>query len=168
MSTAPQADGVHEKRDGKDVLRFERRLDHPVEAVWSALTEPSKLIGWLGEVDVDLVEGGRFTVRWLNTDEEGNRAVMHATITDLEEARLLETSGDIHGVLRWELRPEGEGTLLNFSSKLSLPAEYRTQVLAGWHLHLDALAETLAGGEADLVEIPDWERVHELYVKRYA
>jgi uncharacterized protein YndB with AHSA1/START domain len=168
MSTAPQADGVHEKRDGKDVLRFERRLDHPVEAVWSAITEPSKLIGWLGEVDVDLVEGGRFTVRWLNTDEEGNRAVMHATITDLDESRLLETSGDIHGVLRWELRPEGEGTRLNFSSKLSLPDEYRTQVLAGWHLHLDALAETLAGGEADLVEIHDWERVHELYVKRYA
>jgi len=37
------ADGVVEQRDGRTVLRFERRLRHPIERVWAALTEPARL-----------------------------------------------------------------------------------------------------------------------------
>jgi uncharacterized protein YndB with AHSA1/START domain len=90
MSTDPQdslADGVLEKIEGKDVLRFERHLAHPIERVWAALTDPGELVGWWGEAEVDLIEGGRFTVRWLNTDEHGNSILMHATITRLDPAR---------------------------------------------------------------------------------
>src|SRR5436853_345373 len=83
-----------------------RHLAHPIERVWAALTEPDQLLAWWGDADVDLVEGGRFTMRWLNADDQGNSPVMHATITRLDPPRLLETSGDIHGVLRWELRPD--------------------------------------------------------------
>ena len=151
------------REDGRQELRFERRLPHPVERVWAALTEPEQMIGWWGEAEVDLVEGGRFRVRWLNTDDEGNRAEMLATITRLEPPTLLETSGDIHGALRWELRPDGDGTALTFTSLLELPEEFRTKVLAGWHFHLDALAETLEGRQVDLVELPGWEEIHREY-----
>jgi uncharacterized protein YndB with AHSA1/START domain len=173
MSMDPEAlvaDGVLEKWYGKDVVRFRRRLAHPIEQVWTALTEPGELIGWWGEAEVDLVEGGRFTMRWLNTDEHGNSAVMHATITRLEPPNLLETRGDIHGVLRWELSPDGNGTVLTFSSMLDLPEEYRTKVLAGWHFHLDALAETLEGRPVDIVNLPNdrWELVHGQYAARLA
>lgn len=164
-----EADGVLETADdGRQVVRFERHLAHPVERVWSALTEPDELIRWWGDADVELVEGGRFTMRWLNVDEDGNGAVMHATITELDPPHLLETSGDMHGVLRWELRPEDGGTRLTFSSTLELPEEFRTKVLAGWHWHLDALAETLDGARVDLVNLPDerWERAHQSYVAR--
>jgi hypothetical protein len=54
MSTNPQdllADGVLEKKEGKDVLRFERHLAHPIERVWAALTEPGELVGWWGEAE---------------------------------------------------------------------------------------------------------------------
>jgi uncharacterized protein YndB with AHSA1/START domain len=168
MSMDPQAqmaDGVLEKRDGKDVVRFRRHLAHPIERVWAALTEPEELIGWWGAAEVDLVEGGRFTMRWLNTDEQGNSAMMHATITRLERPTLLEMRGDIHGVLRWELHPDDSGTVLTFSSTLDLPEEYRAKVLAGWHYHLDALAETLEGRPVDIVDVPDehWEQVYEWY-----
>ena len=71
---------------------------------------------------------------------------MHATITRLDPPHLLETTGDPHGVLRWELRPDGSGTLLTFSSTVELPEAYRSRVLAGWHWHLDALAEVVADG----------------------
>jgi uncharacterized protein YndB with AHSA1/START domain len=152
------------------VLRFERHLAHPIERVWAALTDPGELVGWWGEAEVDLIEGGRFTVRWLNTDEHGNSVVMHATITRLDPPNLLETRGDVHGVLRWELHPDGNGTVLTFSSTLDLPEEYRTMVLAGWHYHLDAIAETLDGRPADIANLPNdrWERVHERYVARLA
>ena len=168
-TTRPTPDGSLETRDdGRAVIRFERRIDHPVERVWTAITEPREMIGWWGDADVDLREGGRFDVRWLNTDEEGNSAHMHATIVRLEPERLLELDGDIHGVLRFELEPDGEGTRLRFSSTLELPAEFRTKVLAGWHTHLDALVTELDGGSVDLVNIADgnWKHVHAAYVER--
>lgn len=164
------ADGVLEERDGLQVVRFVRRLAHPVARVWAALTDPVELIGWLGDAEVELVEGGRFVVRWLNVDDRGNRAVYRGTITALEPPRLLEVRGDIHGVLRWELRPEDDGTLLTFSSTLALPEEYRTMVLAGWHYHLDSLAEALDGQFADLANLSGgrWGRIHERYLARRA
>jgi len=88
---------------------------------------------------------------------------MHATITRLEPRRLLETTGDLHGVLRWELRRDGDGTLLAFSSTVELSAEFRTRVLAGWHWHLDSLAAFLGGTPADLVNVIGWDQIHQRY-----
>lgn len=160
----PDADGVLEDGDaGNVVLRFTRRLAHPVERVWTALTSEDELIRWWGDADVDLTEGGAFTLRWLNADEQGNRTVLHAAITRLDPPRLLEMTGDLHGVLRWELRPDAGGTLLTFSSTLQLPAEYRTKVLAGWHFHLDALAAALDGRTTDLAGVSGWAQIHDRY-----
>ena len=167
MTADKIADGTVEARDdGRAVIRFERHLAHPVDRVWEALTTPGEMIRWWGEADVDLVEGGRFDVTWLNTDDEGNRAAMKATITRLDPPRLLETDGDEHGVLRWELEPEGEGTRLRFTSTLELPDRFRTMHPAGWHWHLDALETILAGGEADPVNVTGWEAIHERYVAK--
>jgi uncharacterized protein YndB with AHSA1/START domain len=161
------ADGTVERTDdGRYLVSFERRLAHSVERVWDALTKPGELIGWWGEADVDLREGGRFDVRWLNTDDDGNRAEMNATIAKLEPGRLLVLDGDIHGRLRWELTPEGDGTLLSFRSTVDLEPEFLTKVPAGWHFHLDALATHLDGGSTDLAEIPEWEPIHEAYAAK--
>jgi uncharacterized protein YndB with AHSA1/START domain len=163
------ADGLLETRDdGKQVLRFERHLAHPVERGWAALTEPEELIAWWGDADVDLVAGGRFTMRWLNTDDKRNRVEMEATITGLEPPSLLEIDGAPHGELRFELRPDRGGTALTFTSTVDLPEEHRAKVLAGWHYHLDALAEALEGRKTELVNLPNerWDRVHEEYLAR--
>ena len=95
--------GVVTEIGGERVLRFERRLRHPVERVWSALTEPAELVKWLAEAEVDLREGGRVHLRWLNTDDEGNHAVSDGTISQLEPPRLIEYGSSNHGRLRWEL-----------------------------------------------------------------
>ncbi len=108
MMSTDVHDGVLERLDdGRRRLRFERLLAHPVERVWAALTQPGGLGGWWGDAEVDLREGGEFVMRWRNTDPQGNHPVMHATITALDPPRLLEVSGDLHGVLRWELEPAG-------------------------------------------------------------
>ena len=164
--------GTAETRDdGRQVVRFERTLAHPPERVWRALTEPGELIAWWGDADVEPAVGGRFHMRWLNTDADGNAAEMLATITRFEPPRLLETDGDMHGVLRFELEPHGDGgTLLRFSSTLELPEEFRTKVLAGWHFHLDALARALDGEPNDLVDVANgpWKGLHEQYVAALA
>src|SRR5882724_2632462 len=109
------ADGTIETRSGFHILRFERHLLHPIEQVWAAITEPERLVAWLGEVDGEPSQGGHIQLRWLNTDENGNGAVMNATITQFEPPHLLEYTGDIHGVLRFELQEEASGCLLIFS-----------------------------------------------------
>jgi uncharacterized protein YndB with AHSA1/START domain len=166
--TAPATpDGNVETREGRRVLRFERRLEHPIERVWAALTEPGELESWLAEADLDLAVGGRVELRWLNTDEDGNRAIATGTVTQLEPPRLLECETDIHGLMRWELREEGEGCHLTFFTAPADPA-YTAMTLAGWHMHLDHLAEALAGRPVDW---PEWSRAHrprwDVYHQRY-
>jgi uncharacterized protein YndB with AHSA1/START domain len=162
---SPPVDGELYVGESACVLRFERQFAHSIDRVWAALTRPEELRCWLGDADVELVEGGQFVIRWRNTP-----TAMHATITRLEPPRLLETSGDRFGVLRWELRQLGSGTVLRFSSTLELPAGERANNLAGWHCHLDALAVALDGGELEFVTSPRayWQRIHEQYLVRDA
>jgi uncharacterized protein YndB with AHSA1/START domain len=157
-------DGVLAQSDDKVVIRFERRLAHPPERVWEALVDPRELIAWWGDAEVDPTEGGEFTMRWQNTMPDGTNPVMHATITKLRERELLEIKGDLHGVLRFELRPDRDGTVLTFSSTLELPEEQRSSALAGWHFHLDALARALDGAGTDL-STPgrEWEEIEAAY-----
>jgi uncharacterized protein YndB with AHSA1/START domain len=157
---------VTHDNSGQAVIRFVRHVAYPPEEVWSALTDPSRLRQWWGAVDLDLRPGGQFEVTWLNPTADGERFTMHALIVSLDPPRLLETRGDAHGVLRWELTPEADGTMLVFSSTLDLPDEFRTRTLAGWHFHLLALDHALGGGTADLVGLPEWNAIHERYVAR--
>ena len=57
----PTADGIVEQApDGSTTVRFDRRLRHPVERVWEALTDPDELRSWWGDAKLELVEGGLF------------------------------------------------------------------------------------------------------------
>lgn len=156
-------DGTLERRGDHQVIRFERRLDHPVERVWRALTEPAEIAAWLALAELELTEGGRVVLTWQNTDEEGNTAVARGTVSALDPPRLLEFDTDIHGTLRWELEPAGDGTVLTFTAEAQLPDEYELEVLAGWHIHLDHLAQVLDGGNIDW---PNWSRDHMPAFKR--
>jgi uncharacterized protein YndB with AHSA1/START domain len=161
-------DGTLERHGDTQVIRFERRLDHPVERVWRALTEPGEIAAWLALAELDLTEGGRAVLTWQNTDTEGNTAVARGTVSALDPPRLFELDTDIHGRLRWELEPDGDGTLLTFTVEAQLPDEYELQVLAGWHIHLDHLEHVLDGGTIDWPNwgsdhMPEWERIRASY-----
>ena len=154
-------------QDGRHaVIRFERHLPYRVDEVWHTLTRPARALQWWGDLDIDPRPGGRFNLTWLNPTPDGDRLTMHATVTVFDPPRLLETSGDTHGVLRWELSPQDGDTVLVFASALDLPDEFRTRVLAGWHFHLLALGHTLGGGTVDLAELPEWNAIHDRYVAR--
>ena len=165
------ADGTLETLEGgRSRIRFERRLDHPVDRVWAALTEPDEMRKWWAAADeLELSEGGRFTIRWLNTDEEGNAAIARGTVSAVDPPRLLELDSDIHGVMRWELEPRGDATALTFTSTLELPDDYREKVLAGWHAHLDFLEDALDGRPVedwDHWPIEVWQEHHDRYAAR--
>ena len=111
-----QADGTLETSGGRDVLRYERRLSHPVERVWRAITQPEEIVHWLGEVELEPVEGGTVVLRWLNTPEE---TVARGTVTAFDPPRALELDTDVHGVLRWELEADGDAWPLDLHGVVS-------------------------------------------------
>ena len=90
-------------------------------------TQPSSA-RWWGDADLDLTDGGRFTLRWLNTDDHGNAATLDGTISKLDPPRLLEitatwgsTATDAPATqttITWELDPDGDHTLLHFTNTI--------------------------------------------------
>jgi hypothetical protein len=68
--------------------------------------------------------------------------------------------------LTWELDPDGDHTLLHFTNTVSEPVDDTTA--AGWHLHLDALATILSGGQVGIAHPdPIFEPIHEAYTEKH-
>ena len=171
--TTHPADGTLETRDGRHVLRYERSLAHPVDRVWAALTEPDEVRTWLAEADLDLVLGGRVRLRWLNSDEEGGGAVATGTVSALDPPHLLELDTEPHGVLRWELRADGDATALTLTVTIPAPNEQIALARSGWHIHLEHLADALDGRPVDwprwsAEHRPRWAELHARYAERDA
>jgi uncharacterized protein YndB with AHSA1/START domain len=170
ITKAEQTDGIHERADDRDVLRFERRLAHPVERVWRAIAEPDEIVKWLAEAELEPREGGKVVLRWLNMPEEN--AVALGTVKAFDPPRTLELDTDIHGVLRFELTEDDGGCRLTFTASYpALDDENRLSVLAGWHIHLDHLADALAGHAQDWSrwvqeQLPRWQGHHDRYASR--
>jgi uncharacterized protein YndB with AHSA1/START domain len=112
---------------------------------------------WLAEAEIEPREGGAIKLTWLNTDEDGNMAVMTGRITRFEPPHVLEYEGDVHGRLLWELSEDGAATILKLTNWTPAPDEFRSKVAAGWDIHLDHLDTALAGGSIDW---PNWYRDH--------
>jgi uncharacterized protein YndB with AHSA1/START domain len=127
--------------DGRPALRLERRLDHPVERVWRAVTQPAELARWfVAEVPWTPEAGEEF--------EAGGET---GRITALEPPRLLAWTW---GVERYsfELAPDGDGCLLVFTHVFNPELGPGWQHAAGWETYFDRLDAHLAGGflsEAD-------------------
>jgi uncharacterized protein YndB with AHSA1/START domain len=138
-SDAATFDGTLERADRGARVRFERRLDHPPEAVWSALTEPDRIGRWLARATLQPERGGSLQLRW---DETG--AVAHGTVTAFEPPARFAYDTDSQGDVRFALHPEGEGTRLELVNEMPA-ADAPAGRLAGWHQHLDLLERELAG-----------------------
>jgi uncharacterized protein YndB with AHSA1/START domain len=164
-----QADGTFETVGDQDILRYERRLSHAVERVWRAITKPDEIVQWLGQAELEPIEGGTVVLRWLNTPEQ---TVARGTVTVFDPPRALEFDTDIHGILRWELEADGVACRLTFTASYpKKDAETRLSLLAGWHIHLDHLADAVEGRAQDWPrwmdeQLPRWQEHHDRYAAR--
>ncbi len=134
------------------VVRFERRLNHPVDRVWEALTEPSQLVQWLAAAEIDPAPGGRYALHFQNIEHTHVGRVIR-----YEPPYLFEhTFGDdANGVVRWELEPDGDGCQLRLSHTVYASDEL-ANFASGWHTHLELLEALLDGAP----EPWNWDRWH--------
>jgi uncharacterized protein YndB with AHSA1/START domain len=130
--------------DGDRVtLVFVRDLPHPPRAVWSALTDPTKLAQWAPfTAERDLGQTGEVTLTMIDGDEATD---LKATVTRVEPNERLEYTwgGDL---LRWDLAPTADGTRLTLRHTMA-DRSMLPKIAAGWHLCLD-VADHLLGGDA--------------------
>jgi uncharacterized protein YndB with AHSA1/START domain len=145
------------------LIGFERRLAHPVETVWAALTEPEQLAGWLGHGTVEPRAGGQLSLRTGPDHQPDLQRMMSGRVLAWDPPRVLEHEWTQPGVdvsvVKYELEPDGSGTILRLTHRRSVsPAA--TGGRAGWHAYLDRLAAQLDG-----LPVPAWtERREEVRV----
>jgi uncharacterized protein YndB with AHSA1/START domain len=154
-------DGTLSEVHGRYELRFVRPLAHPVDKVWSAITEPDGLRAWF-PFDV---EGERATgapLRFVFREEEG--PAFEGSMVEFSPKRAMELVWEDDERLRLELEPSGSGCVLTLINRFDEIGKAARDA-AGWHACLDALEASL-----DHVEIDAsgrWREVHPGYVERF-
>ncbi|GAA1856133.1 SRPBCC family protein [Pseudonocardia ailaonensis] len=139
---------------GRTVLRMERPLPHPPEKVWRALTEPAHLAAWFpSTVEIDLRDGGE--ILFDGGDTRGR-------VTALEPPHVLAFTWGDDDHLRWEVRPDGPGTVLVLHHAFT-DHHGAASFATGWSACVGALAESL-GSTARPV---DMVARHEEYVREF-
>jgi uncharacterized protein YndB with AHSA1/START domain len=134
--------------DGRPALRFTRRLNHPVERVWRAVTTHDDLAAWF-------VAPMEFT----GAGQEFDAMEQHGEVRRFEPPHFLEWDWGEER-FSFELSADGDGTLLTFVH-LFADRERAANFASGWHFHFDRLRAHLDGEpvpEADadrLVELND-------------
>ena len=177
-STDQPSEGRAAERDGMLIevggdrvgVRFERRLDHPPERVWRAVTETEELAMWFParpEIGGERRVGAELTFVYPNDEEPPESG----EIVELEEPRLFAFTwrpGAEKGepqILRFELEPDGDGTKLVFTHELPRPDA--AKVAAGWELCLDELELALAGTPRGDFPEGRWVELHEAYAEQF-
>ena len=151
--------GTYETIDNRPALRFERRLNHPVDRVWQAISEPAELKAWFpSTVSGEIAPGASLTF----TFEQGEAPTMHGEVTEHDPPRRLAFYwGDDH--LRFELEPSENGCLLRFTALLDA-RDKAARDAAGWHTCLDRLEAALDGSGDDGDEA--WRELYAEYERR--
>jgi uncharacterized protein YndB with AHSA1/START domain len=126
-------------------VRFERLYDATAAELWSALTDPEQLRGWLADASrFELQPDGVLELRF---EADGGR-VTHGRVREVIPGRVLEWDwvhdGETRSVVRFELVPGEAGCLLVLDHRLLAPAA-APGYGAGWQGHLEALDRLLRG-----------------------
>jgi uncharacterized protein YndB with AHSA1/START domain len=122
-------------------LVFVRELRQPPPVVWQALTDPAELDQWAPfRAPRDLGEKGPLTLTMVDGD---NAEDTPAEVRVVEPPMLLEYSWG-RDLLRWELAPNGDGTLLTLRHTLVEPTD-PASVATGWHICAVVLQHLLDG-----------------------
>jgi uncharacterized protein YndB with AHSA1/START domain len=154
--------GSLEKIDRRWQLRFTRRLPHPPEKVWRALTEPEHLEAWFPTtIDGERKAGAPLHFAFRDGEGQAEDGEMIA----YEPPKVLEFRWRDE-TLRFELRPDGatgDRTVLTFLNTFDELGKAARDA-AGWHACLDLLVHDLAREAPPWKAEDRWGEVHPAYV----
>jgi uncharacterized protein YndB with AHSA1/START domain len=139
-------------------LTFTRRLPHPQEKVWRAVTEPEHLVVWFPQQIVGARSAGA-RLRFVSSGGEAFEGEM--LVFDPPSVMELMWGADR---LRIELQRDDSGTLLTLTDTFEDLGKAARDA-AGWHECLDRLVGEL-DGKTPPAWGERWPEVHPVYVER--
>lgn len=144
-------------------LTIRRLLPGPIERVWAYLTESDLRRQWLASGTMEMRVDAPVTLVWRNcelSDPPGVRPEgfgeehrLESRITELDPPRRLGISWGDTGGVSFTLEPRGSEVLLTLVHSSISERATRLNISAGWHTHLDVLADRCAGRNPP----PFWE-----------
>ena len=140
-------------------LTFTRRLAHPQDKVWRAVTEPEHLKAWFPQEIVGERRAGA-ALRFVSSGGDGFEGEMVA----FEPPAVMELTWGTDR-LRIELRPDGDGTVLTLTDTFGELGKAARDA-AGWHECLDRLVAELEGTEPP-GQGAVWKEVNPTYADRF-
>jgi uncharacterized protein YndB with AHSA1/START domain len=151
---------------GTATLSFTRRLDASIDDVWEALTNPSYRARWLGETILDPRERGEIEILISGPPVPDDLRRVSGRILQWNPPHVFEHEWNqsIVGktIVRYELQPDGEGTILRLTHRGLRPTD-ATGFAPGTHAFLDRLEALLSDQE-----LPAWPerfaKIESLYV----
>jgi uncharacterized protein YndB with AHSA1/START domain len=166
----PAAGADVQKNGDEWTLVLVRKLRHPPEKVWKALTDPASLSEW-APFDADRNLGTAGTTVKLSTVGAPTPYISETKVTRADAPRMLEYNWGGHDV-RWELEDFDGGTRLTLWT--SIDRRYISMGAAGWHICLDVMDHLLDGDPIGRIVGPEamkfggWQRLNAEYAKQFA
>lgn len=153
-------DGELERDGERWRLRFTRRLHHPAERVWRALTEPEQLQQWFPDHIV-----GEWKLGAPLRFESKYAPPFDGEVLVWEPPSVLEMRWGTD-ILRFEIVPDGAECTLTLLDTIDVVGKAARDG-AGWHECLDFLECALDGRKASWVSGQRWAEVHPRYVEKF-
>jgi uncharacterized protein YndB with AHSA1/START domain len=132
--------------DGKGVVRVQDRFETDIGTVWSALTDPSRLASWWGEVEGDLRLGGEYRARVFASGWEGTGRVEACEAPRLLRVLTREPDQPDEQSIEVTLSADGDQTTVVWEER-GMPVAYLAGYGVGIQVHVEDLGAYLAGQE---------------------
>jgi uncharacterized protein YndB with AHSA1/START domain len=132
--------------DGTGIVRIEDRYDTGIDDLWSALTDPHRLAGWMGEVEGDLRLGGQFRARFFASGWEGTGRVEACEPPRRLLLLTMQPGQPDDHFIEATLTADGDQTILVWEER-GMPLDQLAAYGAGIQVHVEDLAAYLAGRE---------------------
>jgi uncharacterized protein YndB with AHSA1/START domain len=123
---------------------FRRRYAKPIEKVWAAVTTPERLADWLAEAEIEPRVGGKVRFTWTSANHS-----MEGKVVAYDPPRIFAWTwplDDRDTVVSFELEPDGDGCWLTLThAGLDPKGKRGGGVRAGWHAHIEGVADAIEG-----------------------
>ena len=148
--------------EGKGVVRMEDRFATDIDDVWSALTDPSRLARWYGEVEGDLRLGGEYRARLFSSGWEGTGRVEACEPPQRLVVRINDADEPDENEIEVRLTADGDQTIVVWEER-GMPPDLLSAYGAGVQIHVEDLADHLAGRERRDDVKARWGELHPAY-----
>jgi uncharacterized protein YndB with AHSA1/START domain len=147
--------GSLRSEEGGGAVRIEDRYATDIDDLWSALTDPRRLVRWYGQVEGDLRPGGELSLYIESDDWRGTgrvdaceppRRLRVRTRESDESWRKGRGAQPFDAAIEATLTADGDQTSLVIEIQ-GLPLDKIAFYGVGWQIHAENLAAHLAGND---------------------